>query len=105
MLQLAVIHLRQRLCSSAKALAESLDHLAEGERIRPAYRTIARQLAQRAQKIKTHAKLNVLTEVLQETPARDAVFNDHRPTVQLIAVRVRALGRKPVAYWGARATP
>src|SRR5438094_5244643 len=104
MLQLAVIHLRQRLCSSAKALAESLEHLAEGERIRPAYRTIARQLAQRAQKIKTHAKLNVLTEVLEETPDRVVVFSDHRPTIQLIEERVRTLGRKPIVYWGAQAT-
>ena len=105
MLQLAVIHLRQRLCSSAKALAESLEHLAEGERIRPEYRTIARQLAQRATKIKTHAKLNVLTEVLEETPDRVVVFSDHRPTIQLIEERVRALGRKPIVYWGAHATP
>src|SRR5438093_2717665 len=105
MLQLAVIHLRQRLCSSAKALAESLEHLAEGERIRPAYRTIARQLAQRAQKIKTHAKLNVLTEVLEETPDRVVVFSDHRPTIQLIEERVRTLGRKPIVYWRAHATP
>src|SRR5437667_12628707 len=50
-LQLAVIHLRQRLCSSSKALAESLEHLAEGERISLEYRTIARRLAQRAQKL------------------------------------------------------
>src|SRR5437899_5853990 len=47
MVQLAMIHLRQRLCSSAKALAESLAHLAEGERIKPQHRTIARQLAER----------------------------------------------------------
>src|SRR3989440_9991078 len=40
-IQLAVIHLRQRRCSSARALAESLEHLAQGERINPAYRTIA----------------------------------------------------------------
>src|SRR2546422_11396600 len=105
MLQLAVIHLRQRLCSSAKALAESLEHLAEGERISPEYRTIARQLAQRATKIKTHAKLNVLTEVLEETPDRVVVFSDHRPTIQLIEERVRALGRKPIVYWGAHTTP
>src|SRR5947208_12595855 len=39
-LQLAVIHLRQRLCSSSRALAESLAHLAESEHISPAYRTI-----------------------------------------------------------------
>src|SRR5213083_2406651 len=104
-LQLAVIHLRQRLCSSSKALAESLAHLAESERINPEYRTIARQLAQRAQKIKTHAKLNVLTAVLKETPDRVVVFSDHRPTVELIAQRVEALGRKAIVYWGAHATP
>src|SRR2546425_10927198 len=32
-LQLAVIHLRQRLCSSSRALAESLEHLALGEHV------------------------------------------------------------------------
>src|SRR6266581_1498844 len=105
MLQLAVIHLRQRLCSSAKALAESLEHPAEGERISPEYRTIARQLAQRATKIKTHAKLNVLTAVLRETPDRVVVFSDHRPTIQLIEERVRGLGRQPIVYWGAHTTP
>jgi SNF2 family DNA or RNA helicase len=104
-LQLAVIHLRQRLCSSSKALAESLEHLAESERISPEYRTIARQLAQRAQKIKTHAKLNVLTAVLKETPDRVVVFSDHRPTIQLIEQKVQALGRKPIVYWGALTTP
>jgi SNF2 family DNA or RNA helicase len=104
-LQLAVIHLRQRLCSSSKALAESLGHLAESERISPEYRTIARQLAGRAQKIKTHAKLNVLTAVLKETPDRVVVFSDHRPTIQLIEERVQALGRKAVVYWGAHSTP
>src|SRR5437762_1635738 len=104
-LQLAVIPLRQRLGASSNALAESLDHLAESERISPEYRTIARQLAQRAQKIKTHAKLNVLTAVLEETPDRVVVFSDHRPTIQLIEQRVQALGRKPIVYWGAHATP
>jgi len=104
-LQLAVIHLRQRLCSSSKALAESLEHLAESERISPEYRTIARQLALRAQKIKTHAKLNVLTAVLKETPDRVVVFSDHRPTIELIEQRVEALGRKAIVYWGAHSTP
>src|SRR5438128_1504577 len=69
-LQLAVIHLRQRLCSSSRALAESLAHLAESERISPQYRAIAKQLAKRAQGIKTHAKLDVLTKRLKETPDR-----------------------------------
>src|SRR5258706_10186080 len=104
-LQLAVIHLRQRLCSSSKALAESLEHLAESERISPEYRTIARRLAERAQKIKTHAKLNVLTKVLKETPDRVVVFSDHRPTIELIAQKVESLGRQAIVYWGAHATP
>src|SRR5204863_2484799 len=100
MVQLAMIHLRQRLCSSAKALAESLAHLAEGERIKPAHRTIARQLAERARKVTTHAKLNVLTKTLKETPDRVVVFSDHRPTIELIEQRVKALRRTPIAYWG-----
>jgi SNF2 family DNA or RNA helicase len=103
-LQLAVIHLRQRLCSSARALAESLAHLAEGERISPEYRDIAKRLAKRAQGVKTHAKLDVLTELLRETPDRLVVFSDHRPTIQLIEERVAKLGRKPIVYWGAHTT-
>src|SRR6267143_1367032 len=105
MVQLAMIHLRQRLCSSAKALAESLAHLAEGERIKPAHRTIARQLAERARKVTTHAKLNVLTKILKETPDRVVVFSDHRPTIELIEQRVKTLGRTPIVYWGALTTP
>ncbi|MGH7520876.1 MAG: SNF2-related protein [Gemmatimonadales bacterium] len=104
MVQLAMIHLRQRLCSSAKALAESLGALAEGERIKPAYRTIARQLAARARKITTHAKLNVLTRILKETPDRVVVFSDHRPTIELIEQRVKSLRRTPIVYWGALTT-
>src|SRR5438128_9302392 len=103
-LQLAVIHLRQRLCSSSRALAESLEHLAQGEHIRPAYRTIARQLAKRAQGIKTHAKLDVLTKLLKETPDRVLVFSDHRPTIQLIEERVKKVGRQPIVYWGSHST-
>ena len=104
-LQLAVIHLRQRLCSSSRALAESLAHLAESERINPEYRAIAKQLAQRAEGIKTHAKLDVLTKLLKETPDRLVVFSDHRPTIQLIEERVKKLGRQPIVYWGAHSTP
>src|SRR5437763_3739193 len=103
-LQLAVIHLRQRLCSSSRALAESLEHLAQGERVSPAYRGVARQLARRARAIKTHAKLDVLTKLLKDTPDRLVVFSDHRPTIELIAERVKQLGRKPIVYWGAHST-
>src|SRR5438309_3651952 len=103
-LQLAVMHLRQRLCSSSRALAESLAHLAESERISPEYRVIATQLAKRAERIKTHAKLDVLTKLLKETPDRVVVFSDHRPTIQLIEERVKQLNRKPIVYWGAHST-
>jgi SNF2 family DNA or RNA helicase len=103
-LQLAVIHLRQRLCSSSRALAESLAHLAESERISPEYRNIAKQLAKRAQGIKTHAKLDVLTKLLKETPDRLVIFSDHRPTIELIEERVKKLGRQPIVYWGAHST-
>jgi len=104
-LQLAVIHLRQRLCSSSRALGESLAHLAKGERITPEYREIARRLAAQAGKIGTHAKLDVLTQLLRETPDRMVVFSDHRPTIQLIERQVRALDRTPIVYWGAHSTP
>jgi superfamily II DNA/RNA helicase len=104
MVQLAVIHLRQRLCSSARALGESLEHLARAERVSPQYRKLAQQLAGRAKKVKTHAKLTVLTKLLKETPDRAVVFSDHRPTVELIAERVKKLGRKPIVYWGAHST-
>src|SRR2546428_10090192 len=103
-LQLAVIHLRQRVCSSSRALAESLAHLAESERISPEYRNIAKQLAKRAEGIKTHAKLDVLTELLRETPDRLVGFSDHRPTIQLIEERGKKLGRQPIVYWGAHST-
>jgi len=67
-IQLAVIHLRQRLCSSARALAESLEHLAQGERINPAYRTIAKQARQAGEGIKTHAKLHRAHRLLKRPP-------------------------------------
>src|SRR5206468_336887 len=88
----------------SRALAESLAHLAESERISPQYRVIATQLAKRAERIKTHAKLDVLTKLLKETPDRVVVFSDHRPTIQLIEERVKQLNRKPIVYWGAHST-
>src|SRR5439155_21363575 len=78
-LQLALIHLRQRLCSSSRALAESLAHFAQSERISPAYRAIAQQLGKRAEGSKTHGKLDVLTKLLQETPDRLGVLVAYRP--------------------------
>src|SRR5436309_15472836 len=97
-LQLAVIHLRQRLCSSARALAESLEHLAQGEHVSPEYRTIAQQLAKRAKDIKTHATLDALTKLLKKTPDRVVISSDHRPTLQLTEERIKKLSRTPLIY-------
>src|SRR5207247_9026244 len=55
-LQLEVNRLRQRLCSSSRALGESLAHLAEGELINPEYRQIARQPGARRRAGSTHAR-------------------------------------------------
>src|SRR5207244_6654257 len=60
--------------------------------------------AKRAQGIRTHAKLDVLTKVLKETPDRLVIFSDHRPTIELIEERVTKLGRQPIVYWGAHST-
>src|SRR5438034_992212 len=87
-----------------RALTESLEHLAQGERVSPAYRGVARQLARRARAIKTHAKLDVLTKLLKDTPDRLVVFSDHRPTIELIAERVTKLGRQAIVYWGTHST-
>src|SRR5256885_10827579 len=52
-LQLELMRLSQRLCSSAAALADSLDGLAEGELITPAYRRPAKKLAAAARPVRT----------------------------------------------------
>src|SRR3989441_1208411 len=59
-LQLAIIHLRQRLCSSSRALAESPAHFAESGRINPEYPNIATQVPQPAEGVYTHANVDVL---------------------------------------------
>jgi SNF2 family DNA or RNA helicase len=100
-LQLELIRLSQRLCSSAAALAESLDVLSHGELVTPAYRKRARELAAAARRVKTHAKLQELERVLSENDDRVIVFSEHLPTLELIAKRVRRLGRKAIVYSGA----
>src|SRR5207247_21498 len=62
------------------------------------------QLAGRARAIKTHAKRDVLTKLLKDTPDRLVVFSDHRPTIELIAERVTKLGRQAIVYWGTHST-
>jgi len=99
-LQLELLRLSQRLCSSAVALADSLDRLAEGELVMPAYRMRARELAADARRITTHAKLEALERILTDVDDRVIVFSEHLPTLDLIAQRVRAVGRTPIVYSG-----
>ena len=99
-LQLELMRLSQRLCSSAVALADSLDSLSEGELITPEYRKRARELAADARRVSTHAKLRALEQVLESFDDRVIVFSEHLPTLDLIAKRVRKLGRTPIVYSG-----
>lgn len=100
-LQLELMRLSQRLCSSAVALADSLDRLSKGELITPEYRMRARELASDARSVKTHAKIGALEQVLSADPERLIVFSEHLPTLQLIADHVRHAGRTPIVYSGA----
>jgi SNF2 family DNA or RNA helicase len=100
-LQLELVRLCQRLCSSARALADSLETLAEGDQVTRAYRTKARALAKAARRVTRHGKLDALDQVLREHADRVIVFSEHLPTLELIAARVEKLGRTPVIYKGA----
>ena len=99
-LQLELMRLSQRLCSSAAALAASLNTLSEGELLTPKYRTHARELAADASRVKTHAKLKELERVLSEDDDRVIIFSEHLPTLDLIAKHVRRLKRTPIVYSG-----
>ena len=99
-LQLELIRLSQRLCSSSVALADSLERLSQGELVTPEYRMRARELAADAARVKTHAKLQQLGQVLSADPDRLIVFSEHLPTLDLIAEYVRQQGRKPIVYSG-----
>ena len=100
-LQLEMVRLCQRLCSSARALADSLETLANRKQITRAYQARARALARTARRVTRHGKLVALEEVLAEHEDRVIVFSEHLPTLELIAARVAKLGRPPVIYQGA----
>jgi SNF2 family DNA or RNA helicase len=102
--QLELVRLCQRLCSSSRALADSLDSLAKGELITSRYRTKARELARAARRVNRHGKLSALEEVLAEHRERVIVFSEHLPTLDLIAERVKKLRRTPIIYKGALST-
>ena len=97
---LECMRLAQRLCSSAPALATSLARQGQGELIVPAFRRRFQEVAERAEAVRTHAKLEELTNLLVRSPDRVVVFSEHLPTVDLIAGRVRELGRPAIAFTG-----
>ncbi len=97
---LECLRLAQRLCSSSPALATSMQKLAEGELVLPEFRGRARELADRAASIVTHAKLEELSNLLTTSPDRVVVFSEHLPTVELIGRRVGELGRPAISFTG-----
>ncbi|MFN2567537.1 MAG: DEAD/DEAH box helicase [Gemmatimonadaceae bacterium] len=99
--QLELVRLCQRLCSSARALADSLETLATGELVTRPYRAKARELAGAARRVTRHGKLAALDDVLSEHRDRVIVFSEHLPTLELIAERVQKLKRTPIIYKGA----
>jgi SNF2 family DNA or RNA helicase len=99
--QLELVRLCQRLCSSTRALADSLETLATGELVTRDYRAKARALAKAARRVTRHGKLAALDAVLAEHEGRVIVFSEHLPTLDLIADRVARRGRAAVIYKGA----
>lgn len=97
---LECMRLAQRLCSSAPALATSLARQGHGELIVPAFRERFQQVAERAEAVETHAKLEELTDLLAQSPDRVVVFSEHLPTVDLIAARATQLGRPAIIFTG-----
>jgi SNF2 family DNA or RNA helicase len=102
--QLELVRLCQRLCSSSRALADSLETLATGELVTRQYRAKARELARAARDVTRHGKLSALETVLDEHRGRVIVFSEHLPTLDLIAERVKKLRRTPIIYKGALST-
>ncbi|MHB1327543.1 MAG: DEAD/DEAH box helicase [Gemmatimonadales bacterium] len=97
---LECIRLAQRLCSSSSALATSLDSMAGGELILPAYRVRAKELAQHAATVTEHAKLEAVGSLMQTVPDQIVVFSEHLPTIDLLANRVQGHGRRAVRFTG-----
>lgn len=102
---LELMRLLQRLTSSARALGESLNTLGTGELVLPAFRLRARQLAERGGLVTEHAKLDVLTRFLAQTPDRVIVFSEHLPTLALLESRVKELGRPTISFSGSLSRP
>jgi superfamily II DNA or RNA helicase len=97
---LELMRLCQRLTSSSRALAASLHTLARGDLVTPEYRTHARALAEHAEAVDRHAKLEALTRILAEHDDQLIVFSEHLPTLRLIRDRVRELDRPTIVFKG-----
>lgn len=99
-LQLEIMRLCQRLCSSSVSLSDSLRRFALGELISPEYRTKALDLAESAARVAEHAKLMTLSQVLEEHREQVIVFSEHLPTLGVIKQHVMSHGRRPILYQG-----
>jgi SNF2 family DNA or RNA helicase len=97
---LELVRLCQRLTSSARALAQSLQTLAEGDLVTAEYRAHARSLAGFADEIEAHAKLDALLGILREHDDQIIVFSEHLPTLRLIRDAVRDAGRPAIVFQG-----
>jgi len=97
---LELMRLLQRLTSSSRALAASLETLATGELVLPEFRVRARDLSQVAREVTAHAKLEILTQHLSQTPDRVIVFSEHLATLKLLEQRVKELGRPAIVFSG-----
>lgn len=97
---LECLRLAQRLCSSAQALAASLEALGQRELVLPDFRRVARDLAEQARAVRAHTKLEQLSSLLHQSPDRAVVFSEHLPTIGLIANRVKELGRPAIVFEG-----
>lgn len=97
---LECLRLAQRLCSSSPALATSLARQGQGELIVPAFRQRFQQVAEQAEAVTTHAKLEELTGLLTKSGDRVVVFSEHLPTIKLIEDRVMQLGRPGITFTG-----
>ncbi|MEP6779872.1 MAG: DEAD/DEAH box helicase [Gemmatimonadaceae bacterium] len=97
---LECMRLAQRLCSSPRALSDSLTTLANGELVTPAYRGRARDLAALAASATEYAKLDALSGLLASHAGQIVVFSEHLATVDAIVQRTNESGREAIRFTG-----
>src|SRR5690606_1194840 len=72
----------------------------EGDLVTPEYRRHARAIADRAEAVETHCKLDALDRIMRESDDQLIVFSEHLPTLKLIRDRVRDTGRPAIVFQG-----